>query len=163
MTRVLADDPCSEPLNVWSGSSESVGRILSNFTRSHFAIDGVAYASVEGFWSALGFPEGSLERAGAARLWGARAKANRPKGNGTTVYFGGQELERGSSRHRDLLYIALEARCEQVGEQRTALLTTRGRYVTHVVPRGDGSPAPDSTTIPGAVLADMLMCIRDRL
>lgn len=41
------------PLNVYSRSTENIGRLMSNFAHTPFVLDGVEYASIEGFYVAL--------------------------------------------------------------------------------------------------------------
>lgn len=41
------------PLNIWSRSDEEIGRLMSYFAHTPFVLDGVAFGSVEAFYSWL--------------------------------------------------------------------------------------------------------------
>ena len=41
------------PLNVWSRSDEDIGRQMSHFAHTPFVLDGVAFGSVEAFYTWL--------------------------------------------------------------------------------------------------------------
>ncbi|MCL6560821.1 MAG: hypothetical protein K6U74_18905 [Firmicutes bacterium] len=49
-------------LNIGSRSDDWRARLLSNFAATPFALFGKRFASVEGFWQGLKFPEGSPEK-----------------------------------------------------------------------------------------------------
>src|SRR5688500_8056669 len=63
-----------ETINVSSTAETSAGRMLSNFAATPFELDGKRYQTVESFWQALYFPEGSNERELIASLDGRSAK-----------------------------------------------------------------------------------------
>ncbi len=69
----VAHEEGLRPLNVFSASPEEIGRLMSNFTHAPFTLDGVRYASVEGFYVALRYLEPE-ERKAAAKLSGPVAK-----------------------------------------------------------------------------------------
>jgi hypothetical protein len=68
-----------KPLNVWSQSDEEIGRLLSNFAHTPFDLDGVAYASVEGFYVSILIQSSVSRRDKVRRLWGVRAKQEMPR------------------------------------------------------------------------------------
>lgn len=143
------------PLNIVQ-SIEPRFAPISNLAHTPFEIDGERYASIEGFWQGLKQPD-PVERRALAKLWGGEAK-----GRGSSLeqpaafpYQGGM-ITAGSPEHRALMRVACEAKFAQHDEARTALLATGERWLTHKVRR-------DSRTIPGAIMADIWMCIRERL
>jgi hypothetical protein len=48
-------EACREPINVTSMSPDPI-RLISNFARTPFDLDGMRYACVEAFWQSLRFP-----------------------------------------------------------------------------------------------------------
>lgn len=143
-------------LNVVWGSSDWRARLLSNFAPTPFELWGEKFASVEGFWQGLKYPEGSPEQKRVFGLFGYEAKrAGRraPVGPGGMFTWRGRLYRVGSPEHWDLMRQALRAKFEQCAEARRALLATRGLKLVHQLPR-------DSRTIPGAVFARMLEEIR---
>lgn len=150
-----------EVVNVSSRGETETERALSNFAHTPFELDGKRYESVEGFWQGLKFSEGSKEREEAARLFGGRAKRlGREAGEVKEVEYQGRKIEAGSKEHHDLLRRAIEAKLEQNPLVLDLLLATGDKKITHVLKRPDGSPLPDSKTIPGAVFAQILMDLR---
>jgi predicted NAD-dependent protein-ADP-ribosyltransferase YbiA (DUF1768 family) len=80
------------PLNVYSRSTENIGRLMSNFAHTPFVLDGVEYASIEGFYVALKFLD-PTKRAKVSRrraCEAARDKApNKTDANDTDGLSGG--------------------------------------------------------------------------
>jgi len=149
----------AEVLNVVFGSPDWRARLLSNFALAPFELWGERFASVEGFWQGLKFPEGSAEQKRVFALSGYEAKrAGRraPAGPGGAFTWRSQTYRVGSLEHWDLMRQALRAKFEQNVEARRALMATVGLRLVHVLPR-------DSRTIPGAVFARMLEEIRAEL
>lgn len=145
-----------EVLNVAWGSPDWRARLLSNFAPTPFELWGQKFASVEGFWQGLKFPEGSAEQRRVFGLSGYEAKRagrNAPAGPGGVFTWRGRTYRVGSREHWDLMRQALQAKFRQNAEARRVLLATAGLRLTHVLPR-------DSKTIPGAVFAAMLEEIR---
>lgn len=146
-------------LNVVWGSPDWRARMLSNFAPTPFEAWGERFASIEGFWQGLKYPEGSAEQKrvfGLSAYEAKRAGRRAPVGPGGTFTWRGRVYRVGSSEHRDLMRQALRAKFAQNPEARRALLATRGLRLVHELPR-------DSRTIPGAVFAAMLEEIREEL
>lgn len=129
---------------------------LSNLARTPFELDGVRYASVEGFWQGLKYPD-AAHRLGIAKLSGAEAKdAGNAGGQPESFTYQDAEIRSGSPEHWALMRRACEAKFAQHKGARDALLATGERWLTHRVRR-------DSRTIPGVVMADIWMRIRRKL
>ena len=60
------------PFNVWSRSEEEIGRLTSNFAHTPFELDGVAYASFEGFYGLAVVPRSGQAPQALAALWPGR-------------------------------------------------------------------------------------------
>ncbi|HJY98605.1 MAG TPA: NADAR family protein [Patescibacteria group bacterium] len=151
-----------EVVNVASNADSEVGRLLSNFADTPFELDGKQYKSVESFWQGLYFPEGSSERESISQLTGREAKkaaADRPLGLKTIVYLG-QEIEIGSPAHHELMKQAVRAKLEQNPVVLDKLLETMDRKITHIIMKEDGTPAPDSVSIPGEIFSGILADLR---
>lgn len=56
---------------------------------------------------------------------------------------------------------AIRAKIEQNTDVQEALERTRYRIYEHIPLKSDGTPYPESTTIPGAVFAHILSVLRD--
>jgi len=146
-------------LNVVWGSPDWRARMLSNFAPTPFGLWGEKFASVEGFWQGLKYPEGSAEQKRVFGLFGYEAKrAGRRAlvGPGGMFTWRGRTYRVGSPEHWGLMRQALRAKFEQCAEARRALLATRGLKLVHELLR-------DSKTIPGVVFARMLEEIRAEL
>ena len=150
-------DPATRPLNVWSRSSEEVGRLLSNFARTPFTLDGRAYASVEGFYQGLKVAE-PLERARIAKLWGSAAKAA-VKGSLTVFDYDGRRYRAGTPEHFALIRRAIAAKLDQHPGLAAAFKATHPRPIRHDTGRPDGPNA----VFPAAVLVAILTDLRDGL
>jgi predicted NAD-dependent protein-ADP-ribosyltransferase YbiA (DUF1768 family) len=147
---------CREPINVVSSSPDPVARMIGNFATAPFELDGQRYLSVESFWQGLKFEEGA-ERRRLANVEAPRARdEGDKKGYGATVRYGGQEIHVGTWAHWQLMERACRAKFEQNEDARAALLSTGRRPLTHVLRR-------DSRSIPGVVMADIWMRIRQEL
>lgn len=154
--------PLERVFNVASNSSDPVEKRLSNLDYAPFVMDGRAYASVEGFWQGLKYPEGSEERERIAGLSGIESKK---AGNGvppsaTFVYLG-ETYAVGSPEHQALMKRAIRAKLEQNPDVLELLLSTGDAPIIHDPKRPDGTPYPDSATVPAAVFSRFLMELRD--
>lgn len=149
------DEARRAPLNIVR-SIEPRFAPMSNLAHTPFTLDGVAYASVEGFWQGLKTAE-DAQRLALAKLSGAEAKGRGSTlGQPPTFDYGGVAIAAGSPEHWALMRKACEAKFTQHHGARAALLATGQRWLTHKVRK-------DSRTIPGAIMADIWMQIRARL
>jgi predicted NAD-dependent protein-ADP-ribosyltransferase YbiA (DUF1768 family) len=142
------------PLNITSRSPEPL-RLISNFAATPFELDGHAYASVEGFWQCLRYPEGPERRAVAALGGSAAKRAGTVEAPERTDYLG-QSIRWGTHEHWALMRAAVRAKFAQNGDAREALLSTGARILVHRMRR-------DSRSIPGALMAEIWMDARSRL
>jgi predicted NAD-dependent protein-ADP-ribosyltransferase YbiA (DUF1768 family) len=149
-------EACAEPINIHSGIADERLRLIGNFAATPFELDGLAYASVEGFWQSLKYPD-EAERRRVAALHGLEAKQ---AGDAATpqdvVIYQGCAIPFGRPPHWALMERACQAKFEQNEPARLALLSTRTRPLQHRV-------RPDSQTIPGVIMADIWMRIRAKL
>lgn len=149
-------EACREPINVSSRATDEVVRLISNFAHTPFSLHGHTYASVEGFWQGLKFPD-EESRSRIAQLHGLEAKqAGAGALEAETVQYEGRTLRVGTYEHWGVMYEACWAKFTQSEEAKHALLSTGTRPLTHRSRR-------DSRTIPGVIMADIWMRIRTRL
>jgi predicted NAD-dependent protein-ADP-ribosyltransferase YbiA (DUF1768 family) len=147
---------CREPINVVGSSPDPIARMIGNFATAPFVLDGQRYLSVESFWQGLKFDdEGERRRLAEVEAPRARDEGHR-KGYGATVSYDGREVAVGTWAHWQLMEQACRAKFEQNAQARGALLSTGNRPLTHVL-------RSDSRSIPGVVMADIWMRIRDDL
>lgn len=147
-------DACRAPINVVSTSADDAARLISNLAHTPFHLDGRDYASVESFWQGLKFVS-EADRKRFAAYEGARAKSEGSKqAYPLSVVYQGAEARVGTYDHWQLMERACRAKFEQNLAAREALLATGTRPLVHIVRR-------DSKTIPGVIMADIWMRIRD--
>ena len=152
------------PFNVASNSKNRIEKRLSNLDYAPFVLHGRTYASIEGFWQGLKFPEGSEMRASVAAMSGLPSKkiGDSAEKSSTFEYLG-QTYRVGSAEHQLLMKAALRAKFSQNPDCLQLLLATGNAEIIHEPVMKDGTPYPDSTTIPAAVFSRFLMEIRDEL
>lgn len=144
-----------EPLNITSRSPEPL-RLIGNFAHTPFELDERAYASVEGFWQGLKYPE-EADRRRLATMHGSAAKdAGYDAPAAHTLMFDGTRIRIGTWDHWQLMKRACVAKFAQHEAARDALLSTGHRPLVHLV-------RPDSRTIPGVIMAEIWTQIRQRL
>lgn len=154
----------SDVVNVDSRSEDPVVGMLSNFAETPIELDGEWYASVEAFWQAIKFPEGSAEREQVAQMTAPNAKrAGAAVETPLNIEYGGKLIAHGSPQHHYLARRALGAKFEQHEAAREALLETGDRELTHVLYDSDGNLIPDSWSLPARVFTSHLVEIRDEL
>lgn len=146
----------SAPINIAFDATPMPLRLISNLAETSFELDGRGYSSVEGFWQGLKFPD-EADRQRLAELSGHAAKSAGPRAEpGERFVYEGREIVVGTADHWALMERANRAKFEQDEDARAALLSTGTRRLEHKV-------TPDSRTIPGIVMADIWMRIRDGL
>lgn len=150
------------PFNVASNSKNRIEKRLSNLDYAPFVFNGQTYASIEGFWQGLKFPEGSEMRAQVAEMSGLPSKmiGNTAEKSETFQYLD-ETYHVGLARHQSLMKLALRAKFAQNPDCLQLLLATGDAQIIHEPKMKDGTPYPDSTTIPAAVFSRFLMEIRD--
>jgi hypothetical protein len=126
-------EACREPLNIVSSSSDPLARPISNLA------------------------EDEADRERLAALEGPHARQlGKSRGYGATVSYAGREIPVGAWEHWRLMEQACRAKFQQNEEARAALLATGERPLVHIVRR-------DSRTIPGVVMAQIWMRLRQEL
>lgn len=119
-----------KPLNVYSRSDEEIGRLMSNFAHTPFTLDGVTYASVEGFYVSLKFLDED-KRAKLATLYGPVVKNMGKKSKLVMTCYRGEWFELGSETHHALIKRAIRAKLEAHLEMARAFAATRPRPIMH--------------------------------
>jgi predicted NAD-dependent protein-ADP-ribosyltransferase YbiA (DUF1768 family) len=148
-------EACREPLNITSRSPTPL-RLISNFAHTPFILDGSSYASIEGFWQGLKFPE-DTDRRRLAALYGSEAKdAGFYAPASEELNYRGRKVRIGTWEHRQLMERACDAKFQQNEKAAAALRMTSKRPLVH-------RTKPDSKTIPGVIMAEIWMRIRDQL
>lgn len=142
------------PLNITSRSPAPLN-LVSNFAATPFELDGHAYASVEGFWQCLRYPEGPERRAVAALAGSAAKRAGKLEPPERTDYLG-KSVRWGTHEHWALMRAAIRAKFDQNADARAALLSTGSRILVHRM-------RTDSRSIPGTLMAQIWMDARDSL
>ena len=149
-------EACREPINITSRSPSPAIRLISNLAHTPFELDDERYASVEGFWQGLKFPE-AAQRQAIAQLHGQEARqAGFTAPAADTLLYRGQLIRVGTHDHWRLMAAACRAKFSQHVQAREALLGTGERPLEHRTRR-------DSRTIPGVIMAEIWMRIRGRL
>lgn len=155
----------NEPIiNVASNSENPTEAILSNLANTPFELDGKTYASVEAFWQWLKFSNEEERMKISGMFWIASKKIGDTGDNreGHFEYLWRQYTV-GSEEHHELMYRAIRAKLEQNPETLKLLLETWDTPIIHEPRKKDGTPYPDSTTIPASVFSWMLMRLREEL
>lgn len=133
---------------------------LSNFVPHPFEIDGVQYASMEGFLQSLKFASPDIQRE-VCQLVGKQAKykgKNKKWWRDQTLYWQGKAYQRSSPEYQELLDRAYDALATNVGFCR-ALLATGQATLTHSI----GKTQPTHTILTRREFCSRLTKIRARL
>jgi predicted NAD-dependent protein-ADP-ribosyltransferase YbiA (DUF1768 family) len=146
------------PLNVYSRSDEEISRLLSNFAHTPFILDGVTYASIEGFYVSLKFLDED-KRAKLATLYGPVAKNMGKKSKLVTTCYRGEWFELGSATHPAFIKRVIRAKLEAHPEIARAFVATRPRPIIH----DTGHPDPVGARFPAAVFCRLLSELREEL
>lgn len=150
--------PELKPLNVAIRSDEEIGRLMSNLAHTPFTLDGVEYASVEGFYVSLKFLEAE-KRAQMARLYGVRAKGKGSRSRLESTCYQGEWFPLGSDQHHELIKRAIRAKLEQHPDIARAFTATRPRPIVHKT----GYPEPPGSKLPARVFCRILSELREEL
>lgn len=143
-------------LNVYSRSDEEIGRLMSNFAPTPFTMDGVEYASVEGFYVSLLFLEDE-KRDKVRKLYGVVVKNMGKKSKLTETCYNGETFALGSDKHVELIKRAIRAKLEAHPAIATAFVATSPRPIVHDC----GHPEPEDTVFPASVFVRILMELRE--
>ncbi len=148
-------DACREPINITAKAPRPLN-LISNFAQTPFKLDGRGYASIEGFWQGLKFPQ-EADRTRLAALSGSQAKDAGAAAPASDLIVYEDELIRvGTWDHWQLIEQACFAKFSQHAGARTALLGTGARPLVHEIGQG-------SKTIPGVIMAGIWMELRTRM
>ncbi len=147
-------------INISSTSTDWRGVALSNFGLSPFVLDGILFASVEGFIQGIKFLEGDPRRAAAFISSGWAAKRLGGTADRSGAYWGGARLPYGSPDHHRLIERAMRARIEQCLGLQEALRSTADATLIHDTGAGADSP---TTSLPASVFCRILTEIRSDL
>ena len=120
-----------KPLNVWSHSDEEIGQLLSNFAHTPFELDGVSYASVEGFYVSILMQSSESRRNKVRGLWGFRAKREMPARKPEVFEYEGHQIRLGSPEHHALIKRAIRAKLETHPDVARDFVATRPRPILH--------------------------------
>lgn len=143
-------------LNVYSRSDEEIGRLMSNFAPTPFTMDGVEYASVEGFYVSLLFLEDE-KRDKVRKLYGIVVKNMGKKSKLTETCYNGETFALGSDKHVELIKRAIRAKLEAHPAIATAFVATSPRPIVHDC----GHPEPEDTVFPASVFVRILTELRE--
>lgn len=133
---MTSEDPhADKPLNIWSRSEEEIGRLMSHFAHTPFVLDGVAFGSVEAFYTWLMCSP--VRRPTVAPLWGARAKYEAPKHEPPAFDYHGRTITFDSREHHELILAANRAKLAAHPEIARAFLATHPRPIVHELPAKD--------------------------
>ena len=149
-------EACREPINITWDNTPAPFNLVSNLAPSPFILDGRPYASVEGFWQGLKFPDEDRRRTIAALDRHAARRAGESAPKAEAFLYDGRRVLFGTHAHWALMEAACRAKFAADAPSREALLSTGTRPLVHRV-------AKDSLTIPGAIMAQIWMRIRKRL
>jgi predicted NAD-dependent protein-ADP-ribosyltransferase YbiA (DUF1768 family) len=148
------------PLNVWSRSAEAIGQLMSNFAHTPFELDGVVYASIEGFYVSLLFLD-PARRLKLARLYGLvvsrMGKKSKIKRDKLKTCYAGEWFDLGSEAHLGLVKRALRAKLQAHPDIARAFVATVPRPIVHEI----GHPDPPDAEFPAPVFCRLLSELRD--
>lgn len=144
-------------LNVSAKSDDFRAARLSNFSPDPFTLDGLAFASAEGFIQGIMWPEEHPNRAAAFASVGSKAKRFGREAARESVWWFGQTIPFGSPEHHALIERGIRAKFEQNPEAMTALRETAGLTLIHDL----GHPESPRTSLPAPVFCAILTRIRD--
>jgi len=121
-------------INIYSKSSNEIGRKLSNYSPHSFYLDGIAFSCFESFLQCIKFSDPEEQ----AAVSGMEARAAKAKGSTRNwqssgwLYWKGQPINRYSPEYRALLSRAYDALCENETFA-DALCRSRGDLLIHSI------------------------------
>lgn len=150
--------------NITSNSQNSIEAWLSNLSHNPFTFNWVNYASIEAFWQSLKFQEWSEEWWECITLSWLKAKKYWSKAKKRAVFtYNWKEYVVWSPEHQNLMKEALREQLKQDWFKKTILLSTWNAKLIHQPLKKDGTPYPDSTSIPWEIFSRFLMELREEL
>lgn len=156
----------NDMLIVASNAPTKGGRVLSNFARTPFVLDGVRYESTEVFWQCLKIADVEA-RAMMAEVTDplAAKRIGNQFLNGSQIFtYGGQLYRIGSREHHTLLERAIRAKVAQNDSVRRALLESGNATIRHLLMNKYGQfRVGNSPQLPAMVFEAMLTNIRTEL
>jgi hypothetical protein len=152
----------SGPLNVWSFSEEEIGRLMSHFAHTPFVLDGVAFGSVEAFYTWLLIVDNPARRAKVAPMWGARAKHACPKAVPEYIDYHGRKIKTNSSEHLELIKSANRAKLEAHPDIARAFVATLPRPIVHILPGKENDPQEAFCTIMREIRDELAARLRQK-
>ena len=153
-------DTTEKTLNISSTSTDWRGVALSNFGLSPFVLEGMLFASIEGFIQGIKFPEGDPKRELAFMSSGWPAKHLGDTADRSGAYWAGDCLTYGSPEHHRLIEQAIRARIEQSKGLQAALVSTADFTLVHDTGAAGESP---TTSLPAVVFCRILTTLRKEL
>jgi predicted NAD-dependent protein-ADP-ribosyltransferase YbiA (DUF1768 family) len=129
---------------------------MSNFAHTPFMLDGVEYASVEGFYVALKFLEPD-RRAKVSRLYGPVVKQMGKKSKIDRTCYGGEWFLFGSEAHVELIKRAIRAKLDAHPDIARMFAATAPRPIIH----DTGRPEAPCMEFPAAVFCRILTELRE--
>ncbi|NOQ68339.1 hypothetical protein GQ568_02775 [Patescibacteria group bacterium] len=149
-----------DKINVSSGAPEKKARRLSNLSEDHFVFYKKNINSVEGFIQGTKFPEEDARRYIAFSLAGMDAKNLSDEAaefGSKFIWWNDEEIEYGSVKHHNLIERAIRAKFEQNPGAMEALVSTKGKEITHEL----GEIENPNTSLPKKIFCEILTRIRE--
>lgn len=132
---------------------------MSNFAHTPFTLDGVEYASVEGFYAAILIQNNENKKAKVRTYWGIRAKHAIPNTRPAEFEYRGELVRLGSPEHHALIKRAIHAKLEAHPTLLEAFMATAPRPLIHET----GYPPKGDSEFPSEVFCRILTELRHEL
>jgi predicted NAD-dependent protein-ADP-ribosyltransferase YbiA (DUF1768 family) len=148
-------------INITSGSSDPVAKILSNLTETPFTYGGYSFSCVEASLQGIKFQDEKKRESvfamnGKDALKEGRKVTNNLKdGEERFVYWEGQKIPYNSPGHRLLIASFIREKFRQSKEARDALISTKDSFIYHDV--GEEHP---KTSLPEKLFIEILLAER---
>jgi hypothetical protein len=123
-----------KPLNVWAGSDEEIGRLMSNLAHTPIMIDGVIFGSVEAFitWLVTD-PTKIAKREKIRSMWGRRSKTSAPTVWPELISYGNKCIRVEGAEWCELLKNAIRIKMKTYPDICAAFVATRPRSLLHTI------------------------------